>query len=189
LGRTLKGLTGGLGGKTGLYALRIPEATKKGYAEARIGDSINLSVLNSKTRRGRVGVGVAQTLDTGMQQHTLSADMRIRRLTPLECERLQGFPDNWTAGISDTQRYALIRLLSKTSRLHDPARGTGWAGACLNKPQLDKVAQGVRADCCNEKFDQLFEAESGLLTCNGKFTNDLCCRWSLHTATPRRAIC
>ena len=30
--------------------------------------------------------------------------MRIRKLTPKECERLQGFPDNWTVG-SDTQRY------------------------------------------------------------------------------------
>jgi len=30
---------------------------------------------------------------------------RIRRLTPTECERLQGFPDNWTKGVSDTQRY------------------------------------------------------------------------------------
>jgi site-specific DNA-cytosine methylase len=29
----------------------------------------------------------------------------VRRLTPVECERLQGFPDNWTAGISDSQRY------------------------------------------------------------------------------------
>ena len=29
----------------------------------------------------------------------------IRRLTPLECERLQGFPDNWTEGVSDTRRY------------------------------------------------------------------------------------
>ena len=29
----------------------------------------------------------------------------IRRLTPVECERLQGFPDNWTEGVSDTQRY------------------------------------------------------------------------------------
>ena len=29
----------------------------------------------------------------------------IRRLTPIECERLQGFPDNWTDGQSDTQRY------------------------------------------------------------------------------------
>lgn len=32
-------------------------------------------------------------------------DMQIRRLTPLECERLQGFPDGWTEGVSDTQRY------------------------------------------------------------------------------------
>lgn len=30
---------------------------------------------------------------------------RIRRLTPIECERLQGLPDDYTAGISDTQRY------------------------------------------------------------------------------------
>jgi site-specific DNA-cytosine methylase len=30
---------------------------------------------------------------------------RIRRLTPIECERLQGFPDNFTEGVSDTQRY------------------------------------------------------------------------------------
>ncbi len=30
---------------------------------------------------------------------------KIRRLTPKECERLQGFPDNWTEGVSDTQRY------------------------------------------------------------------------------------
>jgi DNA (cytosine-5)-methyltransferase 1 len=31
--------------------------------------------------------------------------MKIRRLTPLECERLQGFPEGWTEGVSDTQRY------------------------------------------------------------------------------------
>ncbi len=29
----------------------------------------------------------------------------VRRLTPRECERLQGFPDDWTAGQSDSQRY------------------------------------------------------------------------------------
>lgn len=33
---------------------------------------------------------------------------RIRKLTPLECERLQGFPDGWTDGISDTQRYRCL---------------------------------------------------------------------------------
>lgn len=88
--------------------IRVPEATKRGYAEAEVGDSINLSVMGSRTRRGRVGKGIAQTLDTGMRQHTLTEDMRIRRLTPIECERLQGFPDNWTAGASDTQRYKCL---------------------------------------------------------------------------------
>jgi len=32
----------------------------------------------------------------------------IRRLTPTECERLQGFPDGWTEGLSDTQRYKCL---------------------------------------------------------------------------------
>ena len=86
------------------YMVKIPEATKQGYAIAEDGDSINLSVPDSKTRRGRIGKGVAQTLDTGMQQYTI-AKSRIRRLTPVECERLQGFPYGWTEGQSDTQRY------------------------------------------------------------------------------------
>ena len=33
---------------------------------------------------------------------------KIRRLTPTECERLQGFPDGWTEGVSDTQRYKCL---------------------------------------------------------------------------------
>lgn len=98
---------GGMGAKTGLYAVRVKEATKKGYTEAQEGDSINLAVPGSKTRRGRVGKGVAQTLDTGMQQYTPQG-MKIRRLTPLECERLQGFPDQWTEGVSDAQRYKTL---------------------------------------------------------------------------------
>ena len=87
--------------------VKIPEATKKGYAEATVGQAINLAVPNSKTRRGRVS-DVANTLDTSMQQHTLTPDKQIRRLTPVECERLQGFSDGWTAGISDTQRYRCL---------------------------------------------------------------------------------
>jgi DNA (cytosine-5)-methyltransferase 1 len=96
--------------ESGYY--QIPEATKKGYAEAEVGDAINLSVPNSKTRRGRVGKGEAQTLDTGMQQYTIQSG--IRRLTPVECMRLQGFSDDHNkygemdgkiVEISDTQRY------------------------------------------------------------------------------------
>lgn len=44
---------------------------------------------------------------TGQDQHGVQIDTRIRRLTPKECERLQGFPDDWTAGESDTQRYKM----------------------------------------------------------------------------------
>ena len=46
----------------------VSEATKKGYAEVAPGDSINLEQPNSKTRRGRVGKQVAQTLTTSPQQ-------------------------------------------------------------------------------------------------------------------------
>lgn len=35
----------------------------------------------------------------------LAEDTMVRRLTPVECERLQGFPDNWTEGQADTHRY------------------------------------------------------------------------------------
>lgn len=102
---------------TNTGGVMVPEATKKGYATAKPGDSVNLKAINSKTRRGRVGNKEANTLDTGMQQHTVTQDLRIRRLTPVECERLQGFPDDWTKhGIingerkemSDTQRYKMM---------------------------------------------------------------------------------
>ena len=42
----------------------VKEATKKGYAEAEVGDSVNIEQPNSKTRRGRVGKQVSQTLTT-----------------------------------------------------------------------------------------------------------------------------
>ena len=73
--------------------IRVKEATSKGYAEAEVGDSVNLSDPNSKTRRGRVGKQVANTLLTGESQGVIEPDFRIRKLTPRECWRLQGFPD------------------------------------------------------------------------------------------------
>ena len=73
--------------------IKVKEATSKGYAEAEIGDSVNLSHPNSKTRRGRVGKQVANTLLTGESQGVIEPDFRIRKLTPRECWRLQGFPD------------------------------------------------------------------------------------------------
>ena len=73
--------------------LKITEATSRGYTEAEIGDSVNLSNPNSKTRRGRVGKQIANTLLTGESQGVVEPDFRIRKLTPRECWRLQGFPD------------------------------------------------------------------------------------------------
>ena len=73
--------------------IRVKEATKQGFAEAEIGDSVNLSHPNSKTRRGRVGKQIANTLLTGESQGVVEPDYRIRKLTPRECWRLQGFPD------------------------------------------------------------------------------------------------
>ena len=73
--------------------IKIKEATSQGYAEAQIGDSVNLSHPNSKTRRGRVGKQIANTLLTGESQGVVEPDFRIRKLTPRECWRLQSFPD------------------------------------------------------------------------------------------------
>lgn len=102
----------------GTHAIQIKSNTKTGYEEAKEGDTINFSQPKSKTRRGRVGVGVgvAQTLDTQVNQAAI-IEGNIRRLTEIECERLQGFPDNWTKygdydgqvkEISRTQRYKMI---------------------------------------------------------------------------------
>lgn len=94
----------------------VINATKKGYDTATEGDSINMSYPYSNKKRGRVGHGVAQTLDTGCRQATLVKtekelpEYKIRRLTPLECWRLMGFDDSdykkaKEIGTSDTQLY------------------------------------------------------------------------------------
>lgn len=62
----------------------------------------------------RIKIGEANCLNTGdgagnqSTQSFVITDEQVRKLTPLECERLQGFPDGWTEGISDTQRYKCI---------------------------------------------------------------------------------
>ena len=58
--------------------IKIPSANSKGYEEATEGDSINLEFPESKTRRGRVGKGVAQTLDTGCNQGVICGAIRGR---------------------------------------------------------------------------------------------------------------
>lgn len=93
-------------------ALKVKEATKQGYDVAHEGDSINLSVLGSKTRRGRVGKQLGNTLDTSCNQgifvqvkdeltvyaiwyEKYQCYIAIRKLTPKECFRLQGWTDDY----------------------------------------------------------------------------------------------
>ena len=46
--------------------------------------------------------------DSERTRRKIQSGLNIRRLTPTECERLQGFPDGWTEGLSDTQRYKCL---------------------------------------------------------------------------------
>ena len=96
------------GGRKENNFISIPTNTKLGYdiAEEKE-DGIRLQFENSKTARGRVVKGASQALQTSGQVGILE-NSKIRRLTPVECERLQGFPDGWTEGISDTQRYKCL---------------------------------------------------------------------------------
>ena len=57
------------------------------------------------TVRARDGKGIG----FGVGEDNLVAQQwRVRRLTPLECERLQGLPDGWTSGLSDSARYRML---------------------------------------------------------------------------------
>ncbi|WP_016898300.1 DNA cytosine methyltransferase [Staphylococcus capitis] len=93
------------------HGIAVREATKKGYSIAKKGDSVNTSYPNSKTRRGRVGKQVAQTLQAGeVNQGVVTNEIRIRKLTPLECWRLQGFTEEQfykakNSGVSKSQLY------------------------------------------------------------------------------------
>ena len=99
------------------YEAGIPirEATRKGYAMAREGDAVNLQFPKSTTRRGRVGRGKAHTLEARKANQAVvlwDAERKryvIRKLLPIECWRLQGFPDDAfhkaAAKNSNTQLY------------------------------------------------------------------------------------
>lgn len=95
IARTIKN-GGGMGAKTGLYMTQLPE------------QKVNRTVRTG----GSMSVNDKHNWDTHLIQG------KLRRLTPKECERLQGFPDDWTKyggdsyhiadyDMSDTQRYKM----------------------------------------------------------------------------------
>lgn len=97
-------------GQTQQSYLKVKVANKKGYEEARPGDYVNITYPGSKTKRGRVGNGVAHTLTCGDGNAVITENVRIRKLTPKECLRLMGWKDEQidkivAAKISGTQQY------------------------------------------------------------------------------------
>ena len=125
---TLASQSGGLGSKTGLYKIAAQhgrgeppiqtlEARDDGLTNSLTSVQKDNMVAVDLTRReeSRYRVrrdGRAGTLDANYFKGLANQErpgvldgIRIRRLTPLECERLQGFPDGHTKGVSDTQRY------------------------------------------------------------------------------------
>lgn len=95
--------------------LKVRNGTKQGYQEAKVGDSVNLSYPTSQTRRGRVGKDVANTLTANNSMGVVDWDgkqVQIRRLTPKECFRLQGFTD---------EQFEKARAVNSDSQLYKQA--------------------------------------------------------------------
>jgi site-specific DNA-cytosine methylase len=94
--------------------LTIKEATKKGYTTIEDGDCFDMTFPNSKTRRGRNMKDKSNCLTAAnydyMRYEHSDKDKEVywRKLTPVECERLQTVPDNYTNHVSNTQRYKML---------------------------------------------------------------------------------
>jgi DNA (cytosine-5)-methyltransferase 1 len=105
-------VAGGFGGRNehiaGCLTARDVKGADNIYAEE------NKLVVGSLAARDYKGVGsqyvdegkvVVQPRREGSGMAVYEATMTVRRLTPLECERLMGWPDDWTAGQADSHRY------------------------------------------------------------------------------------
>lgn len=98
-----------LGGRNNIL---IPEATAKGYERTEIKSGTWRTHEDGRGFReiksGKAACVPARAREDGSGQNVAQIGPRIRRLTPVECERLQTMKDNYTAVVSDTQRYKII---------------------------------------------------------------------------------
>ena len=109
---TLKAQGGGWGAKTGLYKVHCTQTRNPNRPSLTKECDCGSGKLYKKCCGAGGGSGhiskedgTTYCLDTGNTQAVEVEKSNIRRLTPTECERLQGFPDGWTEGQSNTQRY------------------------------------------------------------------------------------
>ena len=136
LERSVEAKTGRYTVPTACPALRVTEATAKGYTDILPGECVDLTMPNSKTRRGRAMREKANCLTTSCQYYQYCGTLDrpiyevrdgqitikgqqypiklmdgyyiIRKLTVLECMRLQTVPEGFSFPVSDTQAYKML---------------------------------------------------------------------------------
>lgn len=131
---SLSALGGGRGAKTGLYRiLKQPHGTALDYYNDNIVPNGKAKVLGTNPQSTTAVAGQlvkieavalrnrgagkepeynkterANALTSVQTDSMVEIQSQIRKLTPVECERLQSLPDNYTAGISNSQRYKCL---------------------------------------------------------------------------------
>jgi len=92
---------GGKGATTGLYAVAL--------RGRNIVNGKRKDVLGAKTEQQlEIGGDKANSLTSVFKDSMVLEDSIVRKLTPIECERLQSLPDNYTEGVSNSQRYKAL---------------------------------------------------------------------------------
>ena len=94
-------IVGSLGNSGCVKVLFEPESLSVDLSKGKRKKCADANTVGSLTARDYKGIG--STIDD-----KIVTIPKIRRLTPVECERLQGFPDGWTDCLSDTQRYKTL---------------------------------------------------------------------------------
>lgn len=89
----------------------LQQALPEGSHKIQIADYRNDEGLRIRSEPISPCLSARRTSDTDLSTMTnliIKPETLIRRLTPLECERLMAYPDGWTEGLSDTQRYKTL---------------------------------------------------------------------------------
>lgn len=102
---TLSANGGGLGAKTGLYIIGRDIGRRLNEEGKREDDNKDIPTQRRIEVRTDDKCG---TLTSVLKDNLVVSEPRIRKLTPIECERLQGLPDNYTEGIAKTNRYKCL---------------------------------------------------------------------------------
>lgn len=88
--------------------LIVKEATVKGFTEIMRNQGVDLTFLKSKTRRGRKMEFKSNCLTYSKFEYCWFNGADVRLLSPIECERLQTVPDNYTINAPKNKRYAML---------------------------------------------------------------------------------